>query len=299
MPDKKREKGKEAKAVEDEQDSDEEFVKKSAITEYSNEWFEFDTVTTVHTTNRKDLLANPRTTTIKIKGHDGTKTKTEPIGSAYIKHREQTIELQEVHYHPNFSNLVSGLVWSPPYSLQDDGDSRTFWWKNNLVFEFEPRTFSKKLLIRHDEEDVNATRIDLEDLHERYGHISLNTLILLPEAQKIIGGKHFVCESCEKGKSTEPPAYKQAQSIRTKRILQRIHAGLVGPFRIELRGYRYILVVMDDSSRYCIAIPLKNKVGSEVAIALMKFIKQLETMTKQKVSQIQADWGGEFRNKYT
>jgi hypothetical protein len=60
------------------------------------------------------------------------------------------------------------------------------------VFEFEPRTFSKKLLIRPDEKDVNARIIDLEDLHERYGHISLNTLILLLEAQKIRGGKHFV-----------------------------------------------------------------------------------------------------------
>jgi hypothetical protein len=123
MPDKKREKGKEAKAVEDEQDLDEEFVKKSSITEYSNEWFEFDTAATVHTTSRKDLLSNPRPATIKIKGHDRTKTKTELIGSAYIKHKRKTIELQEVHYHPNFSNLVSGLVWSPPHSLQDDGDS--------------------------------------------------------------------------------------------------------------------------------------------------------------------------------
>jgi hypothetical protein len=79
--------------VEDEQDSDEEFVKKSTITEYSNEWFEFDTAATVHTTNRKDLLANPRLNTIKIKGYDGTKTKTELICSVYIKHKGQTIEL--------------------------------------------------------------------------------------------------------------------------------------------------------------------------------------------------------------
>jgi transposase InsO family protein len=54
---------------------------------------------------------------------------------------------------------------------------------------------------------------------------------------------------------------------------------------------------MDDFSRYCTTI--KNKVGSEVATALMKFIEQLETTTKQKVSQIQADLGGEFRNKDT
>jgi hypothetical protein len=55
---------------------------------------------------------------------------------------------------------------------------------------------------------------------------------------------------------------------------------------------------MDDFSQYCTAIPLKNKVGSEVATALMKFI-ELETMTKQKVSQIQADLGGEFWDKDT
>jgi hypothetical protein len=73
---KKREKGKEAKAMEDEQDLDKEFIKKSTITEYSNEWFEFDTATMVYTTNCKDLLANPCPTTIKIKGYDGTKTKT-------------------------------------------------------------------------------------------------------------------------------------------------------------------------------------------------------------------------------
>jgi transposase InsO family protein len=53
---------------------------------------------------------------------------------------------------------------------------------------------------------------------------------------------------------------------------------------------------MDDFSRYCTAIPPKNNVGSEVDTALMKFI-ELETMAKQKVSQIQADWGGVFWNK--
>jgi hypothetical protein len=42
-----------------------------------------------------------------------------------------------------------------------------------------------------------------------------------------------------------------------------------------------IYIVMDDLSRYCTAIPLKNKVRSEVATAYMKFIEQLETMTKQ------------------
>jgi hypothetical protein len=76
--------------VKDEQNSDEEFVKKSTITEYSNEWFEFDTAATVHTTNRKDLLANPRPTAIKIKGHDGTKTKTAHWFGIYVVPRSQS-----------------------------------------------------------------------------------------------------------------------------------------------------------------------------------------------------------------
>jgi phage tail tube protein FII len=66
MPDKKKGNRKEAKAVEDKQDLGKEFVKKSTIAEFSNVWFEFDTAAMVHTTNRKDLVANSHPITIKI-----------------------------------------------------------------------------------------------------------------------------------------------------------------------------------------------------------------------------------------
>jgi transposase InsO family protein len=301
---KKREKkSSQAKAAKNESDSesdsDEEFVKQTtdSISDSNDEWFEFDTAATVHTTNQKHILMQPHSTSIKIMGHDGTKTKAELIGSVYLQHRGRTIELTEVYYHPKFSNLISGLVWEPPYSINDDGNSRRFYWKDNLVFEFEPRSVSRKLLIRPDEEKASAAKIDLQNLHERYGHISFRTISILPEAHNLRGGINYTCEACEKGKSTKPPAYKQANSIRTTRILQRIHADLVGPFRTEARGFRYMLVIMDDFSRYCTAIPLKTKAGTEVATALMGFIEQLETITSKKVTQIQADWGGEFRNK--
>jgi hypothetical protein len=65
-----------------------------------------------------------------------------------------------------FSSLVSGLVWSPPYGLQENGNSRTFWWKNNILFELELCTLSKKLLIKPDEE-IYITETDLQELHER------------------------------------------------------------------------------------------------------------------------------------
>jgi hypothetical protein len=48
------------------------------------------------------------------------------------------------------------------------------------------------------------------------GIFSLNTLIPLPETQKIKRGKHFTCEACEKGKNTKPPAINRPRASGQK-----------------------------------------------------------------------------------
>ena len=55
-----------------------------------------------------------------------------------------------------------------------------------------------------------------------------------------------------------------------------------------------MLLVMDDYSWYITSTPLKSK--SEAGKALMDTINQLESVVEQKVSQVQVDWGGEFRS---
>ena len=57
----------------------------------------------------------------------------------------------------------------------------------------------------------------------------------------------------------------------------------------EWLGKSYILTIIDDFSRYCAAIPIRNK--SDTTDTLKQAIKQLG-----KPQSIQADWGGEFRN---
>ena len=53
--------------------------------------------------------------------------------------------------------------------------------------------------------------------------------------------------------------------------------------------------MMDDFSRYCIAIPIRAK--NDTKEKVKESINLLENQTSNKVQSIQADWGGEFRNK--
>ena len=59
--------------------------------------------------------------------------------------------------------------------------------------------------------------------------------------------------------------------------------------------YKYLLVVTDDYSRYVITKPIRTK--DETTNELIAIINALEKATTHHVAQIQADWGGEFRNK--
>ena len=135
---------------------------------------------------------------------------------------------------------------------------------------------------------------EAREMHERYGHISYDTLSTLPEFPKI--KERPRCESCEKGKAKKPPARNHG-IIRTTRPLERLHADLVGPIKPTTPStqYKYLLVMTDDFSRYVATMPISTK--DETTDALIEIINVLEKATIHQVSQIQADWGGEFRNK--
>ena len=145
---------------------------------------------------------------------------------------------------------------------------------------------------------ASAEANSLHELHERYGHISFNTLKSLPEIQEMdIPTKTFKnaeCKACIAGKSTKPASTTNPPGPRTTKPLERIHCDLIGPMKKEWLGKSYILTIIDDFSRYCIAIPIRSK--SDTTDTLKLAIKQLEVASNHKIQTIQADWGGEFRN---
>jgi len=74
-----------------------------------------------------------------------------------------------------------------------------------------------------------------------------------------------------------------------------LHTDLCGPSAIEsVGGNQYILVVVDDFSRYTWVFFLKHK--SEATSQLINFIKKVELILRKPVRKIRSDNGTEFKN---
>ena len=134
----------------------------------------------------------------------------------------------------------------------------------------------------------------LMELHEKYGHISFDALKRLPEAIHLRDQPNPTCIACAKGKSTKPASKGNHNPIRTSRPLERLHCDLIGPFKKEWKGCKYVLTLLDDYTRFCSAIPIRSK--ADTTSRLKQFIEELERATDLRVVMVQADWGGEFRN---
>jgi len=121
-----------------------------------------------------------------------------------------------MHVHAKYSNLISGQKGGATY--KPDIDEEGAMW-----IKIEKAGKGGIVGVRKTSGQESAM-----ELHERYGHISYDTLRTLPELPKEIE-KNACCEACEKDKATKPPAKQSSKLIRTSRLLERLHADLVGP----------------------------------------------------------------------
>jgi hypothetical protein len=125
-----------------------------------------------------------------------------------------------------------------------------------------------------------ATIDDNELWHQRLGHLNFTDMLKiaskdivkdLPKMEKTGKG---ICGSCQLGKQTRA-AHKKTSGIQTSRNLELLHMDLMGPTRTtSLGGRRYILVIVDDFSRYTWAIPLREK--SDASDAGQHFFKKIQ-----------------------
>ncbi|GJS16629.1 retrovirus-related pol polyprotein from transposon TNT 1-94 [Tanacetum coccineum] len=107
-------------------------------------------------------------------------------------------------------------------------------------------------------------------------------------------GKDHLCSACERGKSkkaSHPP--KVIPSDYSK--LELLHMDLCGPMRVaSVNGKKYILVIVDDFSRFTWVYFLRSK--DETPEIIKKFITQAQLNYKAKVCKIRTDNGTEFKN---
>ena len=103
----------------------------------------------------------------------------------------------------------------------------------------------------------NSIRLPNEDLcHQMMGHASYKHMIIVSKHEPMLGILKFnkvsnvACGQCQFGKQTKAK-HLDTQTSATSRPLELLHLDLMGPTRIEsIGGKRYIMVVVDDFTRY-------------------------------------------------
>ena len=59
-----------------------------------------------------------------------------------------------------------------------------------------------------------------------------------------------ICEACVTGNKIRS-SFKTKKQVTSSRVLELIHMNICGPFKVQSRnGKKYILVIVDDYSRY-------------------------------------------------
>nr|GFC07450.1 putative ribonuclease H-like domain-containing protein [Tanacetum cinerariifolium] len=107
--------------------------------------------------------------------------------------------------------------------------------------------------------------------------------------------KDHLCSACAMGKSTKK-THKPKSKDTNQEKLYLPHMDLCGPMRVErVNGKKYILVIMDDYSRFTWVKFLRSK--DETLDFIIKFLKMIQVRLNVPVRRIRTDNGTEFVNQ--
>ncbi|GJS63720.1 retrovirus-related pol polyprotein from transposon TNT 1-94 [Tanacetum coccineum] len=137
--------------------------------------------------------------------------------------------------------------------------------------------------------------------HRRLSHLNFDTINLLSK-NNIVNGlpklkfvKDHLCSSCELGKAKRK-SFHTKTTPSSKRRLQLLHIDLCGPMRVEsINGKKYVLVIVDDYSRYTWTHFLRSK--DETPGVLIDFLTLVQRGLHAQVTTVRTDKGTEFLNK--
>nr|GEV76247.1 hypothetical protein [Tanacetum cinerariifolium] len=142
---------------------------------------------------------------------------------------------------------------------------------------------------------------DLELWHQRLSHLNFDTINDLARNDLVTGlpkfkyHKEHLCTSCEQGKS-KWASYPPKPVPNSRQRLHLLNMDLCGPIRIaSINGKRYILVIVDDYSRYTWVIFLRSK--DKAPEEIKTFLKKITVLLQAPVIIVRADNGTKFKNQ--
>nr|GEY15635.1 hypothetical protein [Tanacetum cinerariifolium] len=137
--------------------------------------------------------------------------------------------------------------------------------------------------------------------HRRLSHFNFDTINLLSKNDIVVGlpklkfVKDHLCSSCELGKAKRK-SFHTKLTPSSKRRLQLLHMDLCGPMRVaNINGKRYVLVIVDDYSRYTWTHFLRSK--DETPEVLINFLRLIQRGLQAQVRVVRTNKGTKFFNQ--
>ncbi|GJX84880.1 retrovirus-related pol polyprotein from transposon TNT 1-94, partial [Tanacetum coccineum] len=107
--------------------------------------------------------------------------------------------------------------------------------------------------------------------------------------------KDHLCSACAMGKSKKKPHKPKSEDTNQEKLYL-LHMDLCGPMRVaSVYGKKYILVIIDDYSRFTWVKILRSK--DEAPDFIIKFLKMIQVQLQVTVRRIRIDNGTEFVNQ--
>nr|GEW14149.1 putative ribonuclease H-like domain-containing protein [Tanacetum cinerariifolium] len=147
---------------------------------------------------------------------------------------------------------------------------------------------------------VSATPTKSWLWHQRLSHLNFDTINDLAKNDLVSGlpkfkyAKEQLFPSCEQGQSKKA-SHPVKPVSNSKQRLHLLHMDLCGPMRVEsINGKWYVLVVVDDYSRYTWVYFLRTK--DETPEVIKSFLKKIFVRLQAPVIIVRTDNRTEFKN---
>nr|GEV73894.1 retrovirus-related Pol polyprotein from transposon TNT 1-94 [Tanacetum cinerariifolium] len=148
--------------------------------------------------------------------------------------------------------------------------------------------------------DTYASKNKSRLWHRRLNHLNFGTINDLAKKDLVRGlprlkfKKDHLCSACQLGKSKKHTHKPKARNTNLE-VLNTLHMDLCGPMRVQtINGKKYILVIVDDYSRFTWVKILRSK--DETSDIVIKFITQIHVGLNKTVRYVRTDNGTEFVN---
>ncbi|GJT14060.1 retrovirus-related pol polyprotein from transposon TNT 1-94 [Tanacetum coccineum] len=137
--------------------------------------------------------------------------------------------------------------------------------------------------------------------HRRLSHLNFGAINhlarhgLVRGLPKIKFEKDHLCSACAMGKSKKKPHKSKSEDTNQEKLYL-LHTDLYGLMRVvSVNGKKYILVIVDDYSRFTWVKCLRSK--DEAPDFIIKFLKMIQVRLKVPVRRIRTDNKTEFVNQ--